>query len=83
MPRYDEDWMEDHREQPEDEAEHLTGWCSECGKACTSVTVDEGIGPYEYWGSRGTHHDYVEESPCCNAPMSEEPEEETEDGQAA
>jgi hypothetical protein len=29
--------------------------------------VDNGIGPYEFWGSKGVHHDYCMESDCCEA----------------
>jgi len=47
------------------------GICDECGIECDSVTVDEGIGPYEYWGSCGVHHNYVDRSPCCHAEVVE------------
>lgn len=26
-----------------------------------------GIGPYEFWGARGVHHDWQMLSPCCEA----------------
>lgn len=29
------------------------------------ITVDEGIGDYEYGGARGRHVDLVAVSPCC------------------
>jgi hypothetical protein len=48
-----------------------SGICSSCGRPCTAVMVDEGIGPYEYWGSRGVHHDYQIESDCCGAAIAE------------
>ena len=54
--------MKHYREETE-----VEGWCEECGDACSGVLVDQGIGPYEYWGSRGTHHDWVVVSPCCEA----------------
>lgn len=41
------------------------GWCDACGRECHGVRVDEGIGPYEFWGQRGNHHDYVFKSHCC------------------
>lgn len=44
-----------------------SGICDSCGEECTATVVDEGIGPYEFWGSKGTHHDYHVCSPCCNA----------------
>ena len=43
------------------------GYCDDCGLPCFGVKVDEGIGPYEYWGQRGVHHDYVFKSHCCSA----------------
>ena len=43
------------------------GVCESCGTECSAVMQDEGIGDYEYWGSRGVHHDWVEVSPCCGA----------------
>lgn len=41
--------------------------CSECGEPCNLREVDNGIGPYEFWGQRGTHHDYAIETDCCGA----------------
>jgi len=29
------------------------------------ITVDQGIGDYEYWGACGKHVDLVALSPCC------------------
>ena len=65
---------EDWDEYPEDEGEHIDGVCEACGEKCTSVTQDDGIGPFEYWGSKGVHHEYVEVSPCCQAEVIDEPE---------
>lgn len=45
--------------------------CEECGKECEPVSVDFGIGSYEYWGAPGVHHDYQDVSPCCEAGMVE------------
>lgn len=47
------------------------GICSDCGRACTATMVDFGIGPYEFWGDRGVHHDYHAASPCCEAEVVE------------
>lgn len=55
----------DHCDPREDQ--HIDGYCGECHEHVTSVTQDDGIGEYEYWGAKGTHHDYVEVSPCCAA----------------
>jgi len=48
-----------------------SGICSECGNACTATVIDDGIGPYEFWGERGVHHDYHQVSPCCEAEVVE------------
>ena len=45
--------------------EPKTGICASCGRECEEETSDEGIGPYEFWGSRGVHHDYQQVSSCC------------------
>jgi len=45
--------------------------CSDCGQECSVVTVDQGIGGYEYWGSKGVHHDYQPGSSCCGAEVIE------------
>ena len=45
--------------------------CSDCGHSCEVVTVDNGIGPYEFWGDRGVHHDYAAGSDCCGEPVEE------------
>ena len=46
---------------------HYSGYCRECGKyVAATVTIDVGIGPYEFWGDRGVHHDYREACPYCD-----------------
>ena len=45
------------------------GYCDDYGLPCYGIRVDEGIGSYEYWGQRCTHHDYVFKSHCCNATL--------------
>ena len=61
----------DYDDYIEDEPELVEGICSECGEICKVITIDEGIGDYEYWGARGTHHDYVQVSDCCHATAEE------------
>jgi len=39
--------------------------CSNCGHLCGTIEVDNGIGPYEFWGDRGVHHDWQTVSGCC------------------
>ena len=39
--------------------------CENCGEPCEVVTVDMGIGPYEYWGARGNDVRLAEVSDCC------------------
>ncbi len=52
--------------EPDDD-DQVTGWCECCGAECYGVAVDNGIGSYEYWGSKGVHHQIDCESNCCNA----------------
>lgn len=46
----------------------MKGVCTTCGEVCEVIKIDEGIGPYEYWGTTGFHHDWVAASDCCHAP---------------
>lgn len=50
---------------------HHNGICDDCGLECESVTEDQGIGAYEYWGARGNDVQEVEVSPCCGAEVVE------------
>jgi transcription elongation factor Elf1 len=34
-----------------------TAFCNECGQEVEVEIEDFGIGPYEFWGARGTHKD--------------------------
>jgi hypothetical protein len=43
--------------------------CECCGEECTASVIDEGIGTYEYWGSRGVDICLVVESDCCGEPV--------------
>lgn len=57
-----------------------SGFCSACHEECTAISVDMGIGAYEFWGSREVHVDIQAVSPCCEAEMLEYlPEEEDEE----
>lgn len=42
-------------------------FCDECKEHCSPKVEDDGIGPYEFWGAKGTDHDYVLRSNCCEA----------------
>jgi hypothetical protein len=53
----------DHDDRWEPETEH--GWCSSCGKECTIIGVDDGIGPYEFWGQKGRDVQIIAVSDCC------------------
>lgn len=59
-----EDW-DDRRDFYEPEEE--TGRCTECGENCTVIGVDNGIGPYEFWGQKGTDVQIDLVSNCCEA----------------
>lgn len=45
--------------------------CTACGDPCTVVTIDNGVGHYEYWGAPGFHTDIHEVSQCCEADYDE------------
>jgi len=49
-------------EDPDDPG---TKFCLECGEEVNIVKEDFGIGSYEFWGSRGFHHDYHWVCPKC------------------
>lgn len=44
-------------------------YCESCLAPNPGDIIDEGIGSYEYWGARGTHHDYQLASTCCSADL--------------
>lgn len=73
-PRGYYDCIDEH----EDDEEPVYGICASCGKQAKAVRRDMGIGPYEYWGARGTHHDWQIVSECCEAEVME-PDVESED----
>lgn len=54
----------DHEDMPH-------GICDSCGDSCSATMQDMGIGSYEFWGSRGVHHDWQALSPCCSANVVE------------
>jgi hypothetical protein len=54
------------------------GNCPACGKKCEGHKEDFGIGAYEYWGARGTHHDYRIVSDCCEEEMTDVSSDELE-----
>lgn len=41
--------------------------CACCGLPADTMTVDFGIGAYEYWGSKGIHSDVQEVTACCES----------------
>jgi len=66
----------------------MTGWrkrqimeqyCAHCLKECCPITIDEGIGQYEYWGATGVDIRLVEVSDCCEADLLDELPEEDEE----
>jgi hypothetical protein len=51
--------------------------CPLCKKECTPIRIDDGIGPYEWWGFKGIHHDWRIVSDCCHEDV--DPEQEKKD----
>ena len=41
--------------------------CSECGNPCDAIVIDDGIGPYEYFGMKGVDRRPALVSDCCEA----------------
>ena len=60
----------------------MTTICKACNRECRVVTVDFGIGAYEYWGAPGVDIQLADVSECCEAdyysPEDEEPFNEEE-----
>lgn len=70
--RFIEDCDDDY--DPDDD--RRTGYCAACGKECVAGIIDEGIGSYEFWGSKGVDIQLSEVSDCCEAKVLDEPPEE-------
>lgn len=50
----------------------MTIRCHSCGAANPDTkTIDEGIGPYEYFGATGVHTAWVDVTECCEAEFSD------------
>lgn len=47
-------------------------WCGDCKEVCTTHVVDEGIGPYEFWGRKGNDVQMVLRSMCCDGEVFED-----------
>jgi len=50
----------------------LATFCSLCNQpveVCDLIELDMGIGPYEFWGYRGVHHDRAIVTSCCESPI--------------
>jgi hypothetical protein len=53
-------------------------YCTFCNEECEVNIVDEGIGAYEYWGSKEVDIKLVEVSACCGEDVTDELPEEDE-----
>ena len=49
-------------------------YCSECKQECKAITVDDGIGSYEFWGARGCDVRMRIASNCCEGDVFEDEE---------
>lgn len=54
------------------------GYCENCEKDVRVVMIDMGIGPYEYWGSKGNHHAWTECCEECESPVDDYDEDDYE-----
>jgi hypothetical protein len=59
------------RRTEEDEPYYCNPTCSECGEKCFGHWVDEGIGPFEFWGYKGVDNQWFFVSDCCDAEIIE------------
>jgi len=46
-------------------------YCQDCQQECSAEPHDFGIGPYEYWGARGTDRNVQVVSNCCEAGLED------------
>lgn len=51
--------------------ESSTGICTDCGEECETLVVDNGIGSYEYGGSKGVDTRLEVVSDCCQASVTD------------
>jgi len=49
-------------------------YCGECKEECKVITVDDGIGSYEFWGARGCDVRLRAASDCCEGDVYEDKE---------
>ena len=47
--------------------DYPTAICNDCGEPCTLGEVDEGIGPYEFWGQQCWQSIMVTRTSCCES----------------
>jgi len=47
-------------------------YCDCCEEECGIAMIDEGIGTYEYWGSKGVDTRMIPVSDCCNETIIDE-----------
>jgi hypothetical protein len=52
--------------------------CNACGDPCQVVTIDNGIGFYEYWGASGFDRQLHDVSNCCEADFTDPNEQDDE-----
>lgn len=53
--------------------------CSCCGAPVRGKVIDLGIGPYEFWGATGVHHEYTVSSECCEEAVWRTPDSSDDD----
>lgn len=54
------------------------GYCPNCDERVSAHIEDQGIGPYEFWGANGTHHNYVPVCNTCESPVEDYDEDDYE-----
>lgn len=56
-----------------------TGYCNTCKTRVPIKWEDWGIGAYEFWGQKGTNHDWIAVCPECGDDLERCDETESED----
>lgn len=68
MSRYNDIYDDNYNDfDPNDYIDETWVTCPECGKESRVVSIDFGIGAYEYWGAPGVHVQMCDVTECCEA----------------
>jgi len=73
MSRYNDIYDDNYNDfDPNDYIDETWVICPECGEESRVVSIDFGIGAYEYWGAPGVHVQMCDVTECCEADPTDE-----------